>query len=133
MREREQRTVLSAGARRAGAPCLSCGRALKWGPKSTLQWAHAGARPFQRLTGGHQVLGRGRTKFIARTRGRADAPRRGRERAVQLGSFGQMWPSSPRGRAKAITRERGGSIDKKFGNFRSCGRATRMENFLESI
>ncbi|MED6203980.1 hypothetical protein PIB30_004567 [Stylosanthes scabra] len=34
--------------------------------------------------------------------GRADVPREGRERAMHLGSFGRMWASSPRGRAKAI-------------------------------
>ncbi|MED6133099.1 hypothetical protein PIB30_025251 [Stylosanthes scabra] len=71
---------------------------------------------------------------------RMSAPRKGRERAMQLGSFGRMWPSSPRGCAKAIARvreacgrairmarARGGSSSENFGNLRSCGRATKRE------
>ncbi|MED6137623.1 hypothetical protein PIB30_066686 [Stylosanthes scabra] len=48
---------------------------------------------------------------------RARAPRRGRERATHLGSFGRMWPSSPRGRAIKMVRGRGGSSDDEFWQF----------------
>ncbi|MED6148706.1 hypothetical protein PIB30_055331 [Stylosanthes scabra] len=57
---------------------------------------------------------------IIRTHGRARTPRRGSERATHLCSFGRMWPSSPRKRAKAIVRTRE-ACRRTIKMVRACG------------
>ncbi|MED6194384.1 hypothetical protein PIB30_027999 [Stylosanthes scabra] len=79
MRERRGRAVLNIRRHRAGMSCSSRGRAMRWGPKTHcngLTWVRhqrdVGAWPFQELSREHQVLGRGRTKAIARVRQEVD-------------------------------------------------------------
>ncbi|MED6122386.1 hypothetical protein PIB30_039219 [Stylosanthes scabra] len=145
MKEREGRTVFKCrGASRGRAMPIAWKRP-QMGAQNVHKWARTGARPERRERAALPVTNPRAPSAGARTHqghradhGRADAPRRGRECAIQLGSFGRMWPSSLCGRAKAIPRAReacgraikmgrvrGGSSDEEFGNLRSCGRATR--------
>ncbi|MED6220380.1 hypothetical protein PIB30_044259 [Stylosanthes scabra] len=120
--ERERIRFKGAGAVARARHGKGAGARPNGGPKTrsnglarTRVQRGAGARTFQQLVRKHQVLGRGRATAIVRTHDHARAPGDGRERATHLCSFGRMWPSSPRGRAKAIARAR-----------EACGRAIKM-------